>query len=266
MKILAIDTALPAASACVLDADDLAPESFESIPMERGHAEALLPLIDRVMARVDGGFAAIDRVAVTVGPGSFTGLRVGIAAARAIGLACRVPVVGVSTLAALAAPLILADEPGTVGVAIDARHGQVYFAGFGGDGRAYLAPRIMSVKDVARALGNGPARLAGSGAAAVAQEARAKGLNVEIIGNSVAPDIAYVARLGLIADPAHAPARPVYLKAADAKPQQSKTVPLADQAEQIPPAEAAHPAESATVDEPDKPSSEPVKVADAGTD
>jgi len=122
------------------------------------------------------------------------------------------------------------------------------------------------VKDVARALGNGPARLAGSGAAAVAQEARAKGLNVEIIGNSVAPDIAYVARLGLIADPAHAPARPVYLKAADAKPQQSKTVPLADQAEQIPPAEAAHPAESATVDEPDKPSSEPVKVADAGTD
>ncbi|ACB94695.1 tRNA (adenosine(37)-N6)-threonylcarbamoyltransferase complex dimerization subunit type 1 TsaB [Beijerinckia indica] len=233
MKILAIDTALPAVSACVLDTDDLNPESFESIPMERGHAEALLPLIDRVMARVEGGFASIDRVAVTVGPGSFTGLRVGIAAARAIGLACRVPVIGVSTLAALAAPLILADQPGMVGVAIDARHDQVYFAGFGADGRAFLPPRIMSVRDVARALGNGPARLAGSGAAFVAQEARAKGLNVEIVGNSVTPDIAYVARLGLIADPAHAPARPVYLKPADAKPQQSKTIPLAESAGEL---------------------------------
>src|SRR6202035_327921 len=102
MKILAIDTALPAISACVLDdgagsADS--PEAIETIAMERGHAEALLPLIDRVMARVEGGFASLGRVAVTVGPGSFTGIRIGLAAARAIGLACEVPVVGISVLA-----------------------------------------------------------------------------------------------------------------------------------------------------------------------
>ncbi|MGB7045218.1 MAG: tRNA (adenosine(37)-N6)-threonylcarbamoyltransferase complex dimerization subunit type 1 TsaB, partial [Methylocella sp.] len=103
MKILAIDTALPAISACVLDDGADSPEAIETIAMERGHAEALLPLIDRVMARVAGGFASLDRVAVTVGPGSFTGLRVGIAAARAIGIACKIPVTGVSTLAALAA-------------------------------------------------------------------------------------------------------------------------------------------------------------------
>src|SRR5208283_3966633 len=103
MRILAIDTALPAISACVLDEGAESPESIETIAMERGHAEALLPLIERVMARVEGGFASLDRVAVTVGPGSFTGLRVGIAAARAIGVACKVPVIGVSTLAALAA-------------------------------------------------------------------------------------------------------------------------------------------------------------------
>ena len=110
-RILAIDTALDAVSACVYD--DSAPGSFvfETIVMQRGQAEALMPLLDRVVSD-SGGFDALDRVGVTVRPGSFTGLRVGIAAARAIGIACRVPVVGVSTLAALAAPLILAGEAG----------------------------------------------------------------------------------------------------------------------------------------------------------
>ena len=70
--------------------------------MERGHAEALIPLIERVMGGIDGGFGSLDRIAVTVGPGSFTGLRVGIAAARAIALCWSIPAVGVSTLAALA--------------------------------------------------------------------------------------------------------------------------------------------------------------------
>ena len=74
MRILAIDTALPAISACVLDEGAESPESIETIAMQRGHAEALLPLIDRVMAGAEGGFASLDRVAVTVGPGSFTGL------------------------------------------------------------------------------------------------------------------------------------------------------------------------------------------------
>ncbi|MEI9915454.1 MAG: tRNA (adenosine(37)-N6)-threonylcarbamoyltransferase complex dimerization subunit type 1 TsaB [Methylovirgula sp.] len=97
-------------------------------------------------------------------PGSFTGLRVGIAAARAIGIACRVPVVGVSTLAALAAPLILAGEPGLIVPAIDAKHGSVYFAVFGPDGRALVAPRVASVREAVRLLGSGPVRMAGSGA------------------------------------------------------------------------------------------------------
>src|ERR1700730_2993735 len=136
MRILAIDTALPAISACVLDEGAESPESIETIAMERGHAEALLPLIDRVMAEAEGGFASLGRVAVTVGPGSFTGMRVGIAAARAIGLACKIPVVGVSTLAALAAPLILEQKTGLAAVAIDARRGKVFFAAFGPDGRA----------------------------------------------------------------------------------------------------------------------------------
>lgn len=218
MKILAIDTALPAVSACVLN-DEGEPEAIESIAMERGHAEALLPLIDRVMARVEGGFEGLGRVAVTVGPGSFTGLRIGIAAARAIGIACEIPVVGVSTLAALAAPLIVEHKPSVVAVAIDARHGNIFFAAFGADGRAFLAPRIATAPEAARLLGSGHVRLAGSGAPLLAIEAEKVGLSVELIAENLVPDIVFVARLGLFADPALAPARPLYLKAADAKPQ-----------------------------------------------
>ncbi|MGH6798081.1 MAG: tRNA (adenosine(37)-N6)-threonylcarbamoyltransferase complex dimerization subunit type 1 TsaB, partial [Roseiarcus sp.] len=161
MKILAIDTALQAISACVFSDQALIAEASESVAMERGHAEALLPLIDRVVARAEDGFEGLDRVAVTVGPGSFTGLRVGIAAARAIGIACEIPVVGVSTLAALAAPLIMEQLPDVVGVAIDARHGNIFFAAFGPDGRPLLAPSLMSIREAADLLRLEHVRLTG---------------------------------------------------------------------------------------------------------
>ena len=101
MRILAIDTALEACAAAVLDTAQGIVLARESIAMTRGHAEALMPLIERVMVKSDGGFAALDRIAVTVGPGSFTGLRVGIAAARGLALAAGKPAIGLTTLAAL---------------------------------------------------------------------------------------------------------------------------------------------------------------------
>ena len=106
MRVLAIDTALGQCAACVLDAGAAEPVAIEAMAMERGHAEALLPLLERVMARAEGGFASLDRVAVSIGPGSFTGLRVGIAAARAVALAAEIPAVGVTTLSSLMAPLV----------------------------------------------------------------------------------------------------------------------------------------------------------------
>lgn len=218
MRILAIDTALPAVSACVLDLDAAEPLSSETLPMERGHAEALLPLIERVVASA-GGFASIRRVAVTVGPGSFTGIRIGLAAGQAIALAGHAQIVGVSTLAALAAPLILEPFEGVVAAAIDARHGQVYVTAYGPDGRTLLSPRRAGAHEALRALGVGPLKLIGSGARMLAEEARACGLSAEIASEAIAPDIAYVARLGLAANPETAPARPLYLKAPDAKPQ-----------------------------------------------
>src|ERR1700750_3282629 len=100
MLILAIDTALDACAAGVLDTDAGKMVAQESLAMKRGHAEALMPLIGRVMNRSGLPFSALDRIAVTTGPGSFTGLRVGLSAARGIALAAARPVVGVTTLTA----------------------------------------------------------------------------------------------------------------------------------------------------------------------
>src|SRR5271167_1177314 len=130
MRVLAIDTALAACSAAVLDTEHGGIVAIESLPMTRGHAEALMPLVARVMDQAGLAFADLDRVAVTTGPGSFTGLRVGIAAARGIALAADKPAVGLSTLTAYAAPHMAADERFQVVAAIDARHTHVYLQVF----------------------------------------------------------------------------------------------------------------------------------------
>jgi tRNA threonylcarbamoyladenosine biosynthesis protein TsaB len=217
MRILAIDTALSAVSVCVLDRDAAHPLAGESLPMERGHAEALAPMIERVMGAVDGGFSSLNRVAVTVGPGSFTGIRIGLAAAHAIALACKIDIVGVSTLAALAAPHIFDSFEGALAAVIDARHGHVYVAAFGPDGRMLLTPRRAGAHEALRAIGDGPLTLVGGGAELLAKEARQSGVTTKILSPGAAPEIAVVARLGFAANPATAPARPLYLKAADAK-------------------------------------------------
>src|SRR5499426_4165134 len=196
MRVLAIDTALEACSAAVLDTDRGGITASETLAMTRGHAEAIMPLIARVMDLADVEFATLDRVAVTTGPGSFTGLRVGISATRGIALAAGKPAVGLSTLAGFAAPLIADDDSTQVVAAIDARHEQVYLQVFGSGGRTLVAPRIASVRDATRAAMAAPARIIGSAANKVAA-AWLKGaeppLSVEQRG---APDIDWIARLG----------------------------------------------------------------------
>ncbi|MCI4679447.1 tRNA (adenosine(37)-N6)-threonylcarbamoyltransferase complex dimerization subunit type 1 TsaB [Rhodoblastus acidophilus] len=225
MRILAIDTALPAVSVCVLDDGAREPVAIESIPVEKGHAEALLPMIERVMAKVGGGFSSIGRVAVTVGPGSFTGIRIGVAAARGIALACGVETVGVSTLAAFAAPLLDRESDGIVATAIDARHGNVFFSAYGPAGRVLASPRILPLREACRLLSGSRVRAAGSGAYLLREEAAAFGGDIAILNGSPAPDIMAVARLGLAAAPENAPARPIYLKAADAQPTVQRSLP-----------------------------------------
>lgn len=219
LRVLAIDTALGACSACILDAGAAEPLARETIPMERGHAEALLPLIDRLSSSVDGGFESLDRVAVTVGPGSYTGLRVGIAAARGIGLAADIPVVGVATLSAFLAPLMTGERRGLFTAAIDAKHGQIYIQAIAVGGRTIIPPSLMGYRDAVRLLGSGPLIVTGSAAATLAAEARAQGVEAIIGDSPLAPDIAWVARLGALADPAQALPKPLYLREPDAKPQ-----------------------------------------------
>src|ERR1700730_8899860 len=151
MRVLAIDTALAACSAAVLDTEYGGIVASESLPMVRGHAEALMPLLQRVMNQARMTFADIDRIAVTPGPGSFTGLRVGIAAARGIALAADKPAVGLSTLSAYAAPHMATADTSPLGAAIDARHEHVYMQVFGAGGRTTMQPRMASLRDAVQA-------------------------------------------------------------------------------------------------------------------
>ncbi len=225
MRILAIDTALGACSACVLDSSEPIPLAIEQTAMERGHAEALMPMIERVMAKVEGGFSSLDRVAVTIGPGSYTGLRVGISAARAIALAAEIPAIGVSTLAASAAPFIGREGGRVVAAAVDAKHGQVWFQALNAQGKQLVSVRQVNHRDAARAIGAGPVSLVGSAALAVANEAWAIGLDALVVDDARAPDVIWVARLGMIADPDSAPPRPLYLKPPETTPQDRARLP-----------------------------------------
>ncbi|HZS63592.1 MAG TPA: tRNA (adenosine(37)-N6)-threonylcarbamoyltransferase complex dimerization subunit type 1 TsaB [Xanthobacteraceae bacterium] len=225
MRILAIDTALAVCAAAVLDTEQPARGVRESLPMERGHAEALMPLIGRVMERANIEFAGLDRLAVTTGPGSFTGLRVGISAARAIALAAAKPAIGLSTLSCYAAPYIAQDDSTPVAVAIDARHEQVYLQVFGTAGRTLVSPRIASIKESVRTVPWGPVRIVGSSAKALAAAWPAGQPAPALIEQRPAPDIDWVARLGAAAQDIYASPKPLYLRAPDAQPQDASRLP-----------------------------------------
>ncbi|WP_127091396.1 tRNA (adenosine(37)-N6)-threonylcarbamoyltransferase complex dimerization subunit type 1 TsaB [Aquabacter cavernae] len=219
MYILALDTALTACSVAVLNLETDSVVAGDSVFMERGHAEALVPMVEQVLRDARLHFSDFDRIAVTVGPGSFTGLRVGISAARGFALVAGKPAVGVTTLAALATPFLAFDDSLPVLAAIDARHGHVFMQMFGTGGRTLIAPRIASTKEAARAAAMGGVRLVGSGAGLVA-DAWPPGEQAPVSCETLAaPDIAWIARLGAAADPATAEPKPLYLRPPDAKPQ-----------------------------------------------
>jgi tRNA threonylcarbamoyladenosine biosynthesis protein TsaB len=224
MRVLAIDTALEVCAAGVFDLEGRAPLASESRPMERGHAEALMPLLARVMDAAAIDFSDLDRIAVTVGPGSFTGLRVGIAAARGIALATGKPAVGVSTLAAQAAPHRAGGETRTVVAAIDARHDLVYVQVFGSESGEPAAPVLLPSAAAVRAVPPGQAILVGSGAALLAAHWPAT-LAPPLIDARRVPELTWIARLGAAADAARAVPKPLYLRAADARPQDAARLP-----------------------------------------
>jgi tRNA threonylcarbamoyladenosine biosynthesis protein TsaB len=187
MRVLAFDTATALtavalrdidtdANACLLGEVDLAAVDDPAPGGRPGHAQKLLVLIHELLERGGAGWDAIDRIAVGVGPGTFTGLRIGIATAQALANAAGLPLVGVSTLRALA--LAAHDrEPQRAKLAvIDARRGEAFVAGWGaGDDplsvEPALPPRVVTPEQLSRiAAGTGASTVAvGDGAVKFAE-------------------------------------------------------------------------------------------------
>jgi tRNA threonylcarbamoyladenosine biosynthesis protein TsaB len=218
MLILAIDTALDACAAAVLDTDNNKVIAQESQAMKRGHAEALMPLVARVMKESGIAFDALDRIAATTGPGSFTGLRVGLSAARGFALAANKPVVGVTTLAAYAAPHLSEHGEHPVITAIDARHDHVYLQVVTGNGEPLVTPRVAPVEEALATSRFGAPLLVGNAANMLAERWPKDAAAPVKVEQQAAPDITWVAWLAAAVDPAIATPRPLYLRAPDAKP------------------------------------------------
>jgi tRNA threonylcarbamoyladenosine biosynthesis protein TsaB len=210
MIVLAIDTCLFACAVAVVDGERVRSRRVE--PMSRGHQERLAPLAQEAMAESGLRFDQLERIGVTVGPGSFTGLRVGLAFAKGLGAALSIPVVGVGSLEALAEP-----ERGDVLAVLDAKRGQVYLQAFSG-GAPVSAPDALPVElAAARVAEFAPDILIGTGAALLA------GLrpDARIIEADTTEPVA-VARLAAARTPV--PPRPLYLRAPDAKLPGGKTL------------------------------------------
>ncbi len=210
MKILAVDTALGACSAALLEDAHALAHRFE--PMERGHAERLAPMVEEVMREAKESFASLHRLAVTTGPGTFTGQRVGLAFMRGLRVALHCPLIGITTLAAMAA-----QAKAETGVALaiplhDARRDEVYI-----EIEDRLQPSVLSFDDAIAMLqelpGDGQIALAGTGASRVC-DALAKRF---VLSSVRLPDALWVARLATVAKSTKVAPRPLYLRAPDAK-------------------------------------------------
>ena len=214
MRLLAIDTALEACSVGVITDGGILTRCEI---VGRGHAEALMGMIESTLAEARLAVADLDRIAVTVGPGSFTGLRVGIAAARGLALVLGRAAVGVGTLAVHAEEARTMCGRHAVLAVLAAGRDEIYGAIYAADGSERLTPRAAPAEVLAAAVEHGML-IAGSGAdlilAALPMDTTAR-----IAHRHSAPDIAALCRLALIAPVPIASPRPLYLRPPDAKPQ-----------------------------------------------
>ncbi len=245
MNILAFDTCF---NACSVAVDCEVPGrdrtmSAEKQLMTTGHAEALLPMIARVMVSAGIGYGDIDRIAVTHGPGTFTGTRIGIAAARALSLALGVPIVSFSSLlpigmlATVRIPDCIGDQDAVI-VARDARRDECYVEVVDICGKSLTGPLLLSPQDAARlcpdyrlfAVGSAAEQVAEAGRHASVRHAGCEiiaGQDGNFLPEHAEPDAAVLIGWAHAAEPLSTPPRPLYLRPPDAKPQEGKSIPRA---------------------------------------
>ena len=207
MKILAVDTALGACSVAILADEKILAHSFEE--MVRGHAERLAPMVQEAMANAGILFSQLDRLAVTTGPGTFTGQRVGLAFMRGLRVALKKPLTGVTTLEAMATSAMHAR----VAAIHDAKRDEAYLS-LWDRGETVLEPEVLAFADaVEKIRAFGLCALTGTGAPAACER-----LGTEFLLTAIRqPDALWVARLALSRSPLDTPPAPLYLRAPDAK-------------------------------------------------
>lgn len=216
MNILAIETALGSGQVALWTKDRIV--GAATIEDPRSLAEHLVSTVDLVLERAGFDYPSLDRIAVTVGPGTFTGLRIGLAAARAIGLAAERPIVGVTTLEALAEGVAhKADDNEAVIAAIDARRGQIYFQAFHMKPTGLIsatAGKAVDVSDIDKVVPEGPVLAVGSGAALVAA---IRNNDVRLMEDFDRIDMGAFCALARNITPTGAAPAPLYLREPDAK-------------------------------------------------
>src|SRR5262249_38131051 len=210
-------TALGACSAALVDDGRVLAGEHEQ--MLRGHAEALAPMVKRIMDKAGCAFSELDRIAVTTGPGTFTGQRVGLAFARALGLALKKTVIGVTTLDALAAEAIAGNDEAKWSVAAaDAKRGEIYLAARSRS-ENILPPMLIALEQAPAELARLEERLGSIAviAGTATEMLMALPSRIRFTDSSVRqPDAVWVARLALSA-PVGPPPKPLYLRPPDAK-------------------------------------------------
>lgn len=212
--LLAVDTTGERCSACVFDAGSAKVLSAAEPEIGKGHAERLMGVLDEVLAGANASYRDLSRMAVAVGPGSFTGIRVGVSTVRGLALALGIPAIGVDVLEALAHPHLRDARP--VLAVQDARRGEVYAALYRSDGSALRAPTALPPDGLAafvEASQAGALSIVGSGARIAAERLP----NARIVTDRAEALIESVARIAAARTPG-GPVRPLYLRQADAKP------------------------------------------------
>ncbi|GBF26332.1 tRNA threonylcarbamoyladenosine biosynthesis protein TsaB [bacterium MnTg02] len=234
MNILAFDTSMKACSAAVLAGSASPSALFHTFEeLERGHMERLVPMIEQVMEEAGLAYQDLDRIAVTTGPGTFTGVRIGLACARALALAANLPLVGATSLCVMASAVrdqleALADGSHLdrpLAIAVDARREQIYFQLFSSDLAPMTEPAALTLEDAVNELPQCAILAAGSASLCLAEIADQSGRKVRAVAVKLQPDAAVLARLAQDLAPAQEPVRPLYLRNPDAKPQFDKVLP-----------------------------------------